>query len=89
MISINLRSEYRYDGGRNVVGGTLHWAPNAALDAFYRTNGVKYMTRGDYSDDYHTFGMEWSEDYIYTWVDTRLAVSYLFCGQEILSKDRN
>jgi hypothetical protein len=38
------------------------------------------MTRGDYSDGYHTFGMEWSDTYIYTWVDTRLAVrssSYL------------
>jgi hypothetical protein len=33
------------------------------------------MTRGDYSDDYHTFGMEWSDEYIYTWVDSRLAVS--------------
>ncbi|GAM37197.1 hypothetical protein TCE0_022f06912 [Talaromyces pinophilus] len=64
-----------YDGGRNLVGGTLHWAPNAVLDAFYRTTGVKYMTRGDYSDDYHTFGMEWSDEYIYTWVDSRLAQS--------------
>ncbi|EED20770.1 gram-negative bacteria binding protein, putative [Talaromyces stipitatus ATCC 10500] len=64
-----------YEGGRNLVGGTLHWAPNPVLDAFWRTNGVKYMTRGDYSDDYHTFGMEWSDEYIYTWVDSRLAQS--------------
>ncbi|KAH8690186.1 putative gram-negative bacteria binding protein [Talaromyces proteolyticus] len=64
-----------YNGGRNEVGGTLHWAPNAMLDAFWRTNGVRYMTRGDYSDDFHTFGMEWSDSYIYTWVDSRLAQS--------------
>lgn len=34
------------------------------------------MTRGDYSDDFHTFGMEWSDSYIYTWVDSRLAVCF-------------
>ena len=33
------------------------------------------MTRGDYSEAYHTYGMEWSDSYIYTWVDSRLAVS--------------
>jgi hypothetical protein len=32
------------------------------------------MTRGDYSDAFHTYAVEWSEDYIYTWVDTRLVV---------------
>uniref|UniRef100_A0A093V4X5 Beta-1,3-glucan-binding protein n=1 Tax=Talaromyces marneffei PM1 TaxID=1077442 RepID=A0A093V4X5_TALMA len=70
-----VRTGDRYDGGRNLVGGTLHWAPNPVLDAFYRTNGVKYTTRGDYSDNYHTYGMEWSDEYIYTWVDSRLAQS--------------
>jgi hypothetical protein len=68
---------HRYKGGRNEVGGTLHWAPNSDLDAFWRTNGVRYMTRGDYSDDFHTFGMEWSDSYIYTWVDSRLAVCFI------------
>ncbi|OKL57256.1 hypothetical protein UA08_07422 [Talaromyces atroroseus] len=64
-----------YAGGRNEVSGTLHWAPVSTLDAYWRTSGVKYMTRGDYSDSYHTFGMEWSDSYIYTWVDSRLAQS--------------
>ncbi|KIN08760.1 glycoside hydrolase family 16 protein [Oidiodendron maius Zn] len=64
-----------YAGGRNLVGGTLHWAPDSVLDAYYRTSGVRYLKRGDYSDDFHTFGMEWGEDYIYTWVDSRLAQS--------------
>jgi hypothetical protein len=64
----------RYSGGRNLVGGTLHWAPYSVLDAFYRTNGVKYKSRGDYSDGYHVYGMEWSDSYIYTYVDSRLAV---------------
>ena len=60
----------------NQVGGTLHWAPEVVLDAFYRTSGVRYLKRSDYSDAFHTYGMEWSENYIYTWVDTRLAVRY-------------
>jgi beta-glucanase (GH16 family) len=61
-----------YTGGRNVVSGTLHWAPNWLLDAFWRTTGNRYLKRADYSDAYHTYGMEWSENYIYTWVDTRI-----------------
>lgn len=64
-----------YDGGRNTVGGTLHWGPQSSLDAFWRTNGIRYMKRGDYSEDFHVFGVEWSENYIYTYVDSRLAVS--------------
>ena len=44
------------------------------MDAFFRTAGVRSMKRGDYSDGFHTFGMEWSENYIYTYVDSRLAV---------------
>jgi hypothetical protein len=56
------------------VSGTLHWAPESVLDAFYRTTGVRYLKRNDYSDNFHTYGAEWSENYIYTWVDTRIAV---------------
>lgn len=73
----------RYSGGRNEVSGTLHWGPDSSLDSFWRTSGVSYMTRGDYSDDYHVFGMEWSETYIYTWVDTRLAVRPLVIDSTI------
>ncbi|KAI1339990.1 putative gram-negative bacteria binding protein [Xylariaceae sp. FL0016] len=64
-----------YDGGRSVVGGTLHWGPESALDAFWRTGGVRYLQRGDYSQRFHTYGVEWSENYIYTYVDSRLAQS--------------
>ncbi|KAG0645760.1 Beta-1 [Hyphodiscus hymeniophilus] len=63
-----------YRGGRNLVGGTLHWAPQAVLDAFYRTSGVRYLKRNDYSDSFHTYAVEWSENYIYTWVDSRIAL---------------
>jgi beta-glucanase (GH16 family) len=61
-----------YSGGRNTASGTLHWAPASILDAFWRTTGTRYLKRTDFSDAYHTFGVEWSENYIYTWVDTRI-----------------
>ncbi|KAH8594619.1 concanavalin A-like lectin/glucanase domain-containing protein [Bisporella sp. PMI_857] len=40
--------------------------------SMYDTMGVRYLRRTDYSEAYHVFGMEWSENYIYTWVDTRI-----------------
>jgi hypothetical protein len=72
-----------YHGGRNVAGEALHWAPFWLLDAFWRTMGVRYLKRTDYSDAYHTFGMEWSENYIYTWIDSRIQQSmYIKFGKK-------
>jgi beta-glucanase (GH16 family) len=59
------------------VSGTLHWGPNAVLDLFFRATGKRDLRRTDFSEDFHLFGMEWTEDYIYTYVDSRLAVRYL------------
>ncbi|KAK6068054.1 beta-1,3-glucan-binding protein [Seiridium cupressi] len=33
------------------------------------------MKHGDYSDGFHTYGLEWSENYLYTYVDNRLVQS--------------
>jgi hypothetical protein len=33
---------------------------------------MHYLRRTDYSQGSHTFGMEWSENYLYTYVDSRL-----------------
>lgn len=64
-----------YDGGRNTVGGTLHWGPTSSLDAFWRTMGVWYMKRGSFAEGFHTFGVQWTPSAIFTYVDTPLAQS--------------
>ena len=71
---------YALDGvpaGRDVMTSTLHWGPSTLTDAYWRTTNGKALRRTDYSQEYHTFGVEWSEDYIYTYLDSRL-VQVLF-----------
>ena len=60
------------DGGNNFVSSTLHWGPNENLDAYWRTTNKHGLLRSTFSDSFRTFGLEWSEKYIYTYVDTRL-----------------
>ncbi|KAF2258385.1 concanavalin A-like lectin/glucanase [Lojkania enalia] len=59
-------------GGRDSLIGALHWAPLPEADAFYKTSGQNRVRRTDYSNNFHTFGLEWSEDYLFTYIDTRL-----------------
>lgn len=63
--------------GRDVVTSTLHWGPSSLSDAYWRTTNGKAIRRTDYTKEYHTFGLEWSENYIYTYLDSRL-VQVLF-----------
>lgn len=64
-----------YPDGRDSVSSTLHWGPVAAADAFWRTSGKHNVRRTDYSKEFHTYGLEWSEKYMFMYVDTRLVVS--------------
>ncbi|KAF2839973.1 glycoside hydrolase family 16 protein [Patellaria atrata CBS 101060] len=59
-------------GGNNIVSSTLHWGPNAANDAWWRNNVKRKALHTTYSSGFHTFGLEWSEKYIFTYIDTRL-----------------
>ncbi|KIW48575.1 uncharacterized protein PV06_01147 [Exophiala oligosperma] len=60
------------EGGNNIIGSTLHWGPNAANDAWWRTFGKQHALHSTFSERYHTFGLEWSEKYLYTYLDSRL-----------------
>lgn len=66
-------NNYTYpSGGNNIVSSALHWGPNAASDAWWRTNVKRKALHTTYSKKFHTFGLEWSEKYIFTYIDTRL-----------------
>ncbi|KAI9841999.1 MAG: hypothetical protein M1838_003326 [Thelocarpon superellum] len=66
-------NNYTYaQGGNNIVSSALHWGPNTANDAWWRTNVKREALHSTYSDAFHTFGLEWSEKYLFTYVDTRL-----------------
>ncbi|KAF4550629.1 Hypothetical protein D9617_16g014170 [Elsinoe fawcettii] len=59
-------------GGRDTVSSALHWGPNTAGDAYWRTLGIHYLPRDDFSKSYHTFGLEWGEKYMFMYLDSRL-----------------
>jgi beta-glucanase (GH16 family) len=59
-------------GGNNIVSSTLHWGPDSGSDAWYQTNYKRSALHTTYASGFHTFGMEWSEKYLFTYVDSRL-----------------
>lgn len=67
-----------YTDGRNSIGSTLHWGPSPAFDAFWRTSGKFNLKRSDFTDNFHVYGLEWTEDYLFMYIDTRLRVSRPF-----------
>jgi beta-glucanase (GH16 family) len=48
-----------YPGGRNVYYTTLHWGPSSVLDSYWKTMAVRTQRRGDFTDSFHTYGLEW------------------------------
>ncbi|KAF2136574.1 glycoside hydrolase family 16 protein [Aplosporella prunicola CBS 121167] len=66
-------NNYTYSqGGNNIISSTLHFGPNSDNDGWW-TNNVKRKARlTTYADGFHTFGMEWSDKYLFTYVDSRL-----------------
>lgn len=64
-----------YPDGRDSTTSALHWGPLPSVDAFWKTSGKHNVRRTDYSESFHTFGLEWNENYLFTYVDTRLVVS--------------
>ncbi|KPM42899.1 hypothetical protein AK830_g3612 [Neonectria ditissima] len=66
-------------GGRNYYWSTNHWGPTTATDAYWRTTGAKKIRRGDYTEKFHTYGMQWTDKYIYFYIDSRVH-QILFIG---------
>ncbi|KAH7318592.1 putative secreted glucosidase [Stachybotrys elegans] len=67
------------EGGRNYHYGTLHWGPSSETNSYWRTTGAKMIRRGDLSQGYHTYGIQWTPEYIYFYVDSRVH-QILFIG---------
>lgn len=59
-------------GGDNIISSALHWGPDAVNDAWWRTNKKRTALHSTFADKFHTFGLEWSEKYMFTYIDGRL-----------------
>jgi beta-glucanase (GH16 family) len=58
--------------GSNVVRGSLNWGPLMYLNSVYQTTGFWSKRRESYSERFHTYSIEWTEDWVRIYVDTRL-----------------
>ncbi|RSM00831.1 hypothetical protein CEP52_008900 [Fusarium oligoseptatum] len=62
----------KYPLGNNIVSSAMHWGTLYDTDAFRLSMGEWGSKRTKYSDNFHTFGLEWNEKYLFTWLDGRL-----------------
>ncbi|KAF2404381.1 glucan endo-1,3-beta-D-glucosidase [Trichodelitschia bisporula] len=66
-------NNWTYEGGGNdYVGSTLHWGPSTEHDQWWRSHDKKRALHTTFSDKFHTFGLEWSDKYMFTYIDSRL-----------------
>ncbi len=61
--------------GNNQIGSALHWGASYSTDMIDKTKGNFAAKRTKYSDGFHTYGLEWSEKYLFIWLDGLLRVS--------------
>ncbi|PQE03298.1 glycoside hydrolase family 16 protein [Rutstroemia sp. NJR-2017a BBW] len=66
-------NNYTYSlGGNNFVSASLHWGPDLKHDAYKLTSNVRTALHNQFGDGFHTYGLEWSEKYIFAYVDNTL-----------------
>lgn len=66
-------NNYTYpQGGNNIMSSALHWGPDADNDGWWRTNNKRASLHSTYGNDFNTFGVEWSQKYLFTYVNSRL-----------------
>ena len=56
-------------GGLNCFGSTLHFGPFFPEDPYNLATEQYCMSSGNLNDDFHTYGLSWSEEGIYTYID--------------------
>ena len=57
-------------GGYNGFGSTLHWGPSHADNRYYYTTTGYTLPEGNLHDEFHTFGLYWDNDKLFTYLDT-------------------
>ncbi|KAF8521627.1 glycoside hydrolase family 16 protein [Hysterangium stoloniferum] len=58
--------------GSNVVRGSLNWGPTAIFNGVFKTYGLWDDRRRSFASSFHTYTLEWTPDFIRTYVDSRL-----------------
>jgi beta-glucanase (GH16 family) len=58
-------------GGSNSFGSTLHVGPGYPYDLWAENHAEYTLSSGDFADDFHIFGLIWSENGLQTYLDTQ------------------
>lgn len=68
-------NNYTYGNGvgNQLMQSALHWGPDPTADRWQTTSGERDALHSVFHDSFHTFGLEWTPKYLFTWVDSRLA----------------
>ncbi|KAH7140029.1 concanavalin A-like lectin/glucanase domain-containing protein [Dactylonectria estremocensis] len=61
-----------YDMGDNLLSSALHWGTASVNDRWRMSYGEWGGSRVRYGEAFHTYGLEWSEKYLFAWLDGRL-----------------
>jgi len=64
-------------GGRNAFGSTLHYGPGWPFDAWDKAF-AQHTSEVDLSDDFHLYGLEWTETGLRTTIDGVAVLDYPF-----------
>lgn len=59
-------------GGNNIASSALHWGPDKSTDAWWQTYEKLPASHTTYSSGFNTFCLEWSEKFLFTYVNTRI-----------------
>ncbi|PWZ03733.1 concanavalin A-like lectin/glucanase [Testicularia cyperi] len=56
--------------GYNKMHSSLHFGPNYLFDGYGFATKIRNLWRNFFNQGYHTFGLEWTEDHLFTWEHT-------------------
>ncbi|EJD44855.1 concanavalin A-like lectin/glucanase [Auricularia subglabra TFB-10046 SS5] len=59
-------------GGRDFITSGLQWGPGVGFNAFDRTRGWYQQRRTNFNQAFHTFTLEWSDKFMWIFVDSRV-----------------
>ena len=65
-------------GGNDIMYSSLHWGTDPSQDRYLDTNWPKHALHSQWGDSFHTYGLEWSAKYIFTYIDNTLMQVYYF-----------
>ncbi len=48
----------------------MHWGPDFFTNQYTKTHAEKSSSSGSFADEFHTFGLYWDQNTLYTYLDT-------------------